>query len=366
MVVDDGTSVESTTFRESYLEALGSAIRAAQPCSPRLYPPDPAAWCDVHWRGVIVHPSQVAARFTGPDQLPDLVIDGTLEPGNDKFKQFATAIETAVRGNIDSTGAPLLALNSAYDATALFKGCRKAQSDSERRLLQALGPLDEASLLIAVQRDDESALGVPSYVPEWTANLDSPPYVNVNSVVVPSHANGTCAVDATSFPRLREYAELSEAWWGLEPWPASPECFRVDVSREHGDFVLPCWEKAPTRASDGSVNCRTFAIATGNEPCSSQLGWVDPLVPVEPFAHDPPGTRYCEVTQLKGAARDSCETDLNCSDCTPGFCYTRVPELTEFCLNQGMYPQLRVVHGANAGGTVRLRSRCELDDSREQ
>jgi len=41
--------------------------------------------------------------------------------------------------------------------------------------------------------------------------------------------------------------------------------------------------------------------------------------------------RACEIPQLEGAALRSCVEDLACSDCTPGFCATRVPELLDNC-----------------------------------
>lgn len=70
--------------------------------------------------------------------------------------------------------------------------------------------------------------------------------------------------------------------------------------------------------------------------------------------------RLCEIPQLEGPAGESCQHELDCTDCQPGWCATEVPELLNACETSPPFP-FRFVLGAPAVGSFSVHILCDAD-----
>jgi hypothetical protein len=101
---------------------------------------------------------------------------------------------------------------------------------------------------------------------------------------------------------------------------------------------------------EGVASCRA-RVTTDLAPCSTEIGWFDPLGP-DGQRHPTTTTlngeerRVCDIVQLEGTALDSCRHDYDCTGCTPGWCVTTVDALITHCENGGATLGLRFVGGA--------------------
>lgn len=107
-------------------------------------------------------------------------------------------------------------------------------------------------------------------------------------------------------------------------------------------FDLPLIADCRSRCMDtpirdelsGAVECRVLVATYHPDDCAGTPGWTEPTLDapkLKQMVQDAPGFRICEIEQLQGGALDSCVNDLDCADCMPGFCATRVPELLGDC-----------------------------------
>lgn len=367
LLIDDTDAVESAAFRDSYLQKLTDTIRNVQPCGRKVYPPDPAAWCEMQWQLVVIHASDTSSsRLRGPSAVPAFKLQGVVAPGATEIEAVASALLDEVHSHVSSPSAPFLALESAYDALALLKGWTRPVYAEEANLLAALGEFDLSELIVAAARDDESPGQLENYAASSKASWETSPGFVVNSIVLARNDDSnSCTGGIEQYARFNQWSNLLLPMYGIEAWPSRPDCQPMEIFRYPGHDPKYCTGYSPALDESGTAKCRMFVKRPNDGICPPELGWLYPREPVERFEYDSEGTEYCEVSQLTGQALASCQNDINCTDCTPGFCFTKVPALTDYCTNQGQFPFPRITHGADAGGTTGLRWRCEQPEERD-
>jgi hypothetical protein len=123
----------------------------------------------------------------------------------------------------------------------------------------------------------------------------------------------------------------------LSPWLSGSDC------------APRCIDLPP----DPGWSCCLFVSARQPGVCPDELGWFPP---------DPPLTgddASCEVRALTDDALESCRTDLACTDCEPGYCFTEVPELSSECSANGQLTFPRVIAGEGPNEPLRFRLVCQ-------
>jgi len=316
-------------------------------------PFDPAAWHPIDRSIVFVHPSTPGvAGYTSPAQDPALRLQAQQLFGAERAR-WMDAVRAGIEAQPAAPGAPFQALAALADAESLLEGSRPPQSAEEQAVLDAL-PGPQFVEVLALATEDESPGEARQY-----------PHTQMHEVlgaVLPAaeqHEASDCSQRGVpTTPRYQAYGGSSEA----QAWPCEqPDFF---FTRHWSDCSTRCLAQ-PIAVDAGTAQCRITASYPGSDPCPAALGWLDPL-----DAHgtrsprvDGSGTkatRVCEIRQLEGPALDSCVNQLDCADCEPGWCATKVPELVpqNRCASGKSYPPWRFVLGADRAHDAEVSMVC--------
>lgn len=198
-------------------------------------------------------------------------------------------------------------------------------------VIEANAPLDGYGIHLAVLtgRDDvDTPLGLSWDNLNYIEDLHANGYVGC----YPSyHASATTS--AGDIVRLTALVhEMEDS--GVPIYPYNLQGSNNPLWLTGGEGRYPHCNASPYGQDiDGSWLCK-HEVLTDTESCDESRGWRNPVNAagerVATF-ETPEGqtlpVRVCEIDQLKGAARERCETDFECQDCTPGWCIPTLPEL---------------------------------------
>jgi hypothetical protein len=306
---------------------------------------DPAALHPIDWSAVIVHPSAMGdGIYTSFVDDPALcwVESERSEAGR---SAWVTAVETALATTPVEPG-PFAALAAFQRAASLLTKQREAESAAEKSLLASLSADSDIEVTLAVTKEDESPDAPASYAVSLGAHgaLDS----LLLPAAPPDSGSAECRFgEDAATPRLADWLHAQGASeWAL--WP----CSRLTLfSRPMVDVNCDrqCVDFSPLQEDDGGATCLVLVdSAVGS--CDESVGWLDPQdedgVRSPAITHTANGVlRTCEIRQLTGSALASCQSELSCAACEPGWCLTDVPELQVACTQKRSFP-LRFVGGA--------------------
>ncbi len=312
---------------------------------------DPAVWYPAERFAVVVWPSrplgqQIASFVTTPE-----LSWSTEQYSESAAQQWSEAVAAAILRVETTDQGSYRPLEAQAYVVRLLLGQQPPASDDEQRLVDGM-PADAIfDVYLATTRDDESPL-VPS---EYRVSVGGDASISLGSprVFAPDENLSSCST--ARVPWISEWAGEADQ---------SVPCADVDLFQ--AGFVTDCYERciarAPMIADDGSAACRVIAYTPGEEPCSAELGWLDPIYGDgrRPLTQVRYGitSRVCEVMQLEGAALDSCRNDLACTNCQPGWCATVVPELLGPCVGNGPRWPFRFTHGAATARDAELEIVC--------
>lgn len=305
---------------------------------------DPADWNPMRRVGAVVRASRQSEPLDlmGPLDDASLVVSSNRATSDD-LRAWSTAVANAIVSVPPATG-PNTVLATLNDALSLLSGGRAPASASEQTLVQETASTSTLVIALLSSREDESPLEPEAYAIRVLEPLSHFDFVVVLEAVVPRAE--PCADSCGASPRFQAWQAASTGGIELTTWPSegsdlldSPPC---------GTSIPACIPE-PRALPDGSVACRVYVEGPTDLPCSEGLGWLP--------ADDAMGT--CEVRQLEGSARRSCETDLQCTECEPGFCFTTVPELASECLAQGKARFPRIIAGGAGSPPRGFRVVCE-------
>lgn len=316
-------------------------------------------WADAHH-------SWDPARLT-PRHIEVLLISSSnptwaLHPGNlpalrlkaaDATSFSAAAWESSVAQGLESFSAQQEVPPKYFDVLRYWLDIlnhRAAAPDPESQAFVDALPGELAiDAYIAAVRDDASEGGVPE--------------LRIGDVEV--------LEAACSHPGLAFDARLEKFFW-VEP--CSNYLFRPRETTESGG---DCQDGALAIRENGQRACRVMGYVDPNSACPSAWGWVDPengvgvreptVVFGTPFITDQP-FRVCELLQLQGAALASCESDVACDECTPGWCFGDsdltgdTDWLRKSCASQSkwVWGQMRFVLGADTAVSGMVEILCEM------
>ena len=346
-VVDD--TVQGAALRTALADAFAKLDTViAEKSSSCAAPPDPAAWRPIDRSVVIVHPSARGdARFSSPANLPALRWH---EANRSELGRSAwlAAVKEALAASPAADGAPFQALATFADANALLMGTRSATTDGERALLAALPPGPSVlPISLAVATEDASPDDPSQYLGQF-------PFIAVLPATTPMPDVSCSRTLGAATSRYRGIGG------GAQLWPCTqPDFFDVLDS----DCTFTCLPR-PIATTDQGAVCVVTGRFDGTAPCPTDLGWLDPMSASGRAArvdHTSGGDqRVCEVQQLVGDALTSCQQDLACTDCTPGWCATEVPSLVPAnrCTVGPIFPPFRFVSGANWGPATATGVTC--------
>jgi hypothetical protein len=320
-------------------------------CTP---PFDPAAWHPVDRSIVFVHPStKGVAGYTSPAQDPALRLQGEQLSGPER-ERWMTAVRIGIEAQPAPPGSPFQALAALADAVSLLDGTRLPQSAAEQDLLDALPAPQFIGEVLALATEDESP-GEASQYPH------SPLHELIGAVLPAAEPREPAACSYGTVPTTARYQAFSRS---AQAWPCEqPDFFATQL---WDDCSTSCLSQ-PIAVDAGIAQCRATASYLGSEPCPSQLGWLDPVDAQGKRSPRVDGsgakaTRVCEIRQLEGPALDSCVNRLDCADCEPGWCATKVPELVpqERCASGKSYPPWRFVLGAGQAHDAQVSMVCNV------
>ncbi|HET7539339.1 MAG TPA: hypothetical protein VFK05_05685 [Polyangiaceae bacterium] len=318
-------------------------------CTP---PVDPAVWHPIDRSIVFVHPSTPGvAGYTSPAHDPALRFRAQQIFGPERAR-WMDAVRAGINAQPAPPGAAFRALAAVSDAESLLDHSRPPQSAAEQAVLDAL-PAPQFVEVLALATEDES----PGEASQYRHN----PLHEVMGAVLPAaeqqHMPSDCSErDVPTTPRYQAFSRSAQAW----------PCEKPDF------FLTQLWSDCSTRCLNrpiavkaGTAQCLAMASFRGTEPCPGELGWLDPLdrngtrLPrVDGSGMD--ASRVCEIRQLEGPALHACVNRLDCADCEPGWCATKVPELVpqQRCAAGSFYPPFRFVLGAGQAHRAQVTIVC--------
>jgi hypothetical protein len=354
VAVDDGSSPEA--------QAIRAATVAALPATLQQLVNESASGLDTDWaradvRLVVVHPSIAgSAGASGPNDDPALaLITDNATP--DAIAETAAAAARAIDGSVAAEGAPYALLNAAAATMDLLTGLRRPADTREEGLLASLGSFQQVALVMATSRDDGSKGGATTRT--WWRDGDHPALTLLTSMH--AAADGGCAGELDPSTRLGAWLAATQHGFPSadllfpscndesDPHTIAPE----GLLPQHviGD-VNPLCLPVPATTPQGAAACRLTATMSGEAPCSTQPGMLDPLDPDgvrRPRLSGDAGNaqRVCEIRALAGAEAAACSARQECSGCSAGWCTTKIADFPE-CR------YLRFVRGAvpRAGATI--------------
>jgi len=300
---------------------------------------------------VLLVPASDPTRALHPGNLPALKLDlpnATSAHAEDWESAVAEGL-LSLDGN--NTGPPKLFDAFSYWADVL-EGTLAAPDVQSQHFVDTLPDELSISALIAASRDD--------------ASLGQAPEPQIGDHFVDA---GVCSDQlAGNFE-----ARLTDFGWGVQT------CSEPFFERRGVAEVFPtCQEGAIVRRESGQRACRIMGYTNAETDCPAQFGWMDPqsaqgarepsVVERESGGAEPELMRACELVQLEGEALTSCESELSCAGCAPGWCF-RQPELSEdydwFVMDcaarsQWSWEQLRFTFGSDTAFDAVLEITCEV------
>jgi hypothetical protein len=359
LFIDDAPTEDARALRAQVAaEVPGILDKLQQGCTGGR---DPAVF-EAKTLDVLIVPLSNPAAALHPVNHPEL---GLVTPNVSSTNNAAweTAVASAIQTLESPTETPADILGALAYWDALIAGTTEADDPQTATFLEAL--LDEpySRVMLATSRDQEvTTTPVPRlrHLVEVTALLS-------NSAI--------CALP-----------ETSRAAPGLEPLRHIVR-FCEEELLAHGascsQFSPVCLPGHPATNPTGEVRCRVMAELDDNSSCPTSAGWENPrdefgmrqarVIKNAPTEREPnpPEHRLCEVVPLESTAKASCEQDVNCPDCAPGWCF-REPfslDVAEWdwrgreCADEGSWTlgQIRLVHGSNQPKAATLTVTCDLE-----
>lgn len=343
LVVDSTSSAPADELRHRFAEEhTAHWANAARYCAT-----DAGAWNPIHRRAVIVYASSDGdQRFAGPDETPALRLDRpVLRPAD------LTAWGEAVSAALTAPPRPSLAkptpLAALADSSALVAGLRPADPGRETDLVAAVAGTNTIIASVISATEDASSRAAESYaIAAGGATLGGFDGYWINPAVAPAAAGVDCGTTCAATPRFQAWAAASQGV-SLKTWsPGDTQPLEDALSASQ--CIPRCIAPPPRDAR----NCRLFAVPRTPGVCPTELGWFPPDPPL------PGDDAACEVRALEGDALESCRTDLACTDCEPGYCFSDVPELSDACTANGKVMFPRVIAGNGPNEPMRFRLVC--------
>jgi hypothetical protein len=344
-VVDNSASSAADELRRLFAQQFSDDY-GGQSCA------DPAAWDPIRRTAFIVYASSEGdERFTGPDDdTPALRLDRPVSAQAD-LSAWADAVSAALTAPPSPSLAKPTPLAALTDSEALLAGLRAPASGREANLSGDVSTGDELIVSVISANEDASPGAAEDYaIAAGGTTLGRFGEHWVQTAVAPAAAGAgaDCATNCPATPRFQTWASASQGV-SLATWSPGDTGTLEDVP--HGSCEGRCLALPPEPAP----NCRLFVVPRDPGVCPPELGWFPPDPPL------PGDNSSCEVRALEGAALASCQTDLTCADCEPGYCFSEVPELSSNCSEQGKLTFPRVIAGTGPTEPERFRLVCQVE-----
>ncbi|HVY30139.1 MAG TPA: hypothetical protein VHB79_26460 [Polyangiaceae bacterium] len=308
IVVDDSPDQEGRDLRASVAGAFvesydSSRVNAVESCTP---PADPARPSLVRRFAIVVGASGVGEAgvhsFADDDEL-SWIAD---ERSDADASRWSNAVAAAIEGTETTQPDVYQPLALAEHWVRLLARETEPRTERERAVLEALPARVDVEPFLASTREDQSPLPAADY------RLDSSESCS---------GGGACVAEPQSYAQ--------------DPRHFFDAGFFQDCSAR-------CGGGQPLKDDTGAVECRVLLAALHVQECDESLGWQETSLRSDALEQWAEGAatdfRICEVAQLEGAALRSCQNELSCADCTPGFCSTSVPELVSDCAHIAPFP----------------------------
>lgn len=346
-VVDDREDAAADELRRRYADEFVEAFAGAAAASSC----DPAGWNRRHNFVVVAYPSSDGdARFVGPSERPELAINTGLVT-EEGLAAWGEAVHRALTEPPPPVAPAPALLATLFDTATLLAGTRSPESAAEEALVQSVASTVWLTWGLLAATEDASAGEPGDYVlPTWEP-LGRFSDVGPSDVILPATGSEDCGIDCPVTPRFEAWRQQLETNLTRSWRPGDEGSLIMRLSG--GACSHRCLD-LPPKLRNGPFSCRLFV--TPREPgCPESLGWAAPDPPV---AGEEP---VCEVRLLEGAALESCETDIYCADCEPGYCFTRVADWAGHCTEQGLPAWPRVVARVGPNEPEEFRLVCEAD-----
>lgn len=345
LVVDNSASSAADELRRLFAQQFSDYYG-------RVCAEDPAAWDPIRRTAFVVYASSEGdERFAGPDDAtPALRLDRPVSARAD-LSAWADAVSAALTAPPTPSLAKPAPLAALTDSEALLAGLRAPASGREANLSGEVTTGDELIVSVISANEDASPGAAEDYaVAADGATLGRFGGQWVDAAVAPAAAGASadCTTNCPATPRFQTWASASQGV-SLVTWsPGDTGLLEHELSRD-------CQPRCLALPPDPAPNCRLFAVPRDAGVCPPELGW---FPPDPPLAGD---DSSCEVRALAGAALASCQSDLSCADCEPGYCFTEVPELSSNCSEQGKLTFPRVIAGTGPTEPQRFRLVCQAE-----
>lgn len=309
--------------------------------------PDPASSALIDRRVVVVRPGGADPVVTLEDD-PALHWQSRNRRAPGEASRFFDAVRRALEPPAGEPGSSSV-LSALSQVSALAHDPALASTDAERELARALASVDASQVIpFLLSATEDTSPGEPTDYASFDANGWIPITAIVPSSTPPK--GGYCELNlAAATPRFQSWLAGARLVNDALGWPCSGDLMpSLSV-----DCASRCESRSPALDESGQVACRLLVTLNSGESCPKELGWR------EFGTRD--GNRTCEIPQLEGVELESCRSDLNCTGCGPGFCWTEVPELLalDSCAPAHPVPLgLRVVGGADARPQLRATLVC--------
>jgi hypothetical protein len=308
IVVDDTPDQEGRDLRASVAGAFienydSSRVYAVESCTP---PADPARPSLVRRFAIVV-----GASGAGDAAVHSFAEDAELawiadEHSDADASRWSAAVAAAIEGNETAQPDVQQPLAVAEHWVRLLAREIEPATERERAVLGALPARVDVEPFLASTREDQSPLPPADY------RLDTPEACG---------DGGACTAELQTY--AHDPRHLFDAGFVL-------------------DCRARCSDDRPLKDDAGAVECRVLVAALHVRECDESQGFRETSLQsdaLEQWAKEATSDyRICELAQLDGAALGSCQNELSCADCTPGFCITNVPELVSDCSHIAPFP----------------------------
>lgn len=308
IVVDDTPDQEGRDLRASVAGAFvdnydSSRVNAEESCTP---PADPARPSLVRRFAIVV-----GASASGDAGVHSFAEDAELswiadERTDADASRWSAAVAAAIEGSEATQPGMHEPLAVAAHWVRLLAREVEPRTEPERAVLAALPARVDVEPFLASTREDQSPLPAADYRFDSTESCGG---------------GGACVAEPQGYAQDPRHF------------------FDAGYFRDCG---ARCSDDKPVKDDAGAVECRVLVAALHVQECDESLGWRETSLQSDALEQWAKGVtsdfRICEVAQLEGAALSSCQNELSCADCTPGFCITSVPELVSDCSHLAPFP----------------------------
>jgi hypothetical protein len=359
LVVDDRSEAEA--LRRAVGEAFGRVatrqLEFPRACEP---PYDPGRWDPVDWSVIVVRPNAPqGVRYVTPADNPDLAWKTYFGTERESHDRFVAAVRSTLEPSSADPTARVRVLEAFADIQRLVQGLAPPLVIEGEQVLSLLDRDPSTMTLVASAADDQSPLAPADYVVKTRDRY------YVYDVIAPRRTpddTAHCVIGATETTRrIGAWLEHGDYVSTVQAWP----CTELAIFNLGSVDCKPnCVDRMPEIDAAGSAACRVLVDIPATEECPGELGWFETAsepVAARKLGWDGP-MRVCEVRQLDGESLRSCQTDLGCAACGPGWCWTTVPELAHRC-ETGVPYAFRFPHGADFGPRGVWRIVCDSTKS---